>query len=87
MCTCSYNDEEVEEKVSTLRASLSNQSRSANPHATETHLQAEATELKNQQLRNAFGIREDYTEGSAFNREAQALRAAQARAEREEKAE
>ena len=28
---------------------------------------AEASEKKRQQLREAFGIREDYVEGSAFN--------------------
>ena len=85
--TCSYNDKEIEEEVSALRTSLSQKSRPVNYSASETHMLAEAAEVKKQQLKNAFGIREDYVEGSAFSQEAQALRAAQEKVEREEKAE
>lgn len=73
--------------MSALRASLSQKSRTIDPSSSDTHMLAEASEAKKKQLKNAFGIGEDYVEGSAFNREAQALRAAQEKAEREEKAE
>ena len=83
----SYSEQEVAQEVSALRAILSQKSRPVDPSTSETHMLAEATEVKKQQLRNAFGIREDYVEGSAFSQEAQALRAAQEKAEREERAE
>ena len=85
--TCSYNDKEIEEEVSALRTSLSQKSRTVDHTASGTHMLAEASEAKKQQLKNAFGIREDYVEGSAFSREAQALREAQEKTEREEKTE
>lgn len=84
---CRYNEKEIAEQVSALRASLSQKSRTIDPSSSDTHMLAEASEAKNRQLKNAFGIGENYVEGSAFNREAQALRAAQEKAEREEKAE
>ena len=83
---CRYTEEEIEQQVSVLRVALSSEARPVDAFAKETHMLAEATELKKQQLKSAFGIREDYVEGSAFDSEQQALRAAQARAEREEKA-
>lgn len=49
----------------------------------DTHQMAEASQKKNQELRAAFGIRDDYVEGSAFDVGQQAARAAQAKAERE----
>ena len=73
--------------MSVLRAALSKECRQIDPSSNDSHMMAEASEAKKQQLRKAFGIREDYVEGSAFNQEAQALRVAQEKAEREEKAE
>lgn len=84
--TYRYTEDEIEQQVSVLRVSLSSEARPVDAFTKETHMLAEATELKKQQLRSAFGIRDDYVEGSAFDSEHQALRAAQARAEREEKA-
>ena len=51
--------------------------------AGDTHQIAEATQKKKEQLRAAFGIREDYVEGSAFDVGRQAEKAEQAKAERE----
>ncbi len=51
--------------------------------AGDTHQLAEATLRKNKELRSAFGIRDDYVEGSAFDVGQQAARAALAKAERE----
>jgi hypothetical protein len=82
-----YKEEEVAEEVRALRASLSSKPRPIDPFSSDSHQMAEASEAKKQQLRNAFGIREDYVEGSAFSQEAQAERAAQEKAKREEKAE
>ena len=73
-------------EVNSLRASLSSKPRPIDPFSSDSHQMAEASEAKKQQLRSAFGIREDYVEGSAFSQEAQAERAAQLKAEREEKA-
>lgn len=81
-----YTEQEVAEEVSALRASLSSQPRPIDPYASDSHQMAEASEAKKQQLRRAFGIRDSYVEGSAFSQEAQAERAAQEKAEREEKA-
>ena len=72
-----YTEGEIEQQVSALRASLSQEARPVDSSASETHMLAEATELKKQQLKSAFGIREDYVEGSAFDREQQPLHAAQ----------
>ena len=69
--------------MSALRASLSQEARPVDSSANETHMLAEATELKKKQLKSAFGIHEDYVEGSAFSREQQALRSTQ-REEKEE---
>ena len=33
----------------------------------DSHMMAEASQRKNEQLRAAFGIREDYVDGSAFS--------------------
>ena len=46
---------------------------------------AEASERKNQKLKEAFGIKEDYTEGSSFNPEHQAAKREAERAEKEQK--
>lgn len=85
--TCSYNDKEIEEEVSALRTSLSQKSRTVDHTASGTHLLAEASEAKKQQLKNAFGISENYVEGSAFSRETQARWEAQEKTEGEEKTE
>ena len=52
--------------------------------AGDSHQIAEASQKKNQELRAAFGIRDDYVEGSAFDIGQQAAKAAKARAEKEE---
>ena len=75
------------EEVRVLRASLSSKPRPIDPYASDSHQMAEASEAKKRQLRAAFGIREDYVEGSAFGMEAQAENAAREKAEREERAE
>jgi len=53
----------------------------------DSHQVAEAMQRKNEELRAAFGIREDYVEGSAFDIGQQAARAAEARAQREKELE
>ena len=62
----SYSEQEVAEEVKSLRVSLSEKPRPIDPYASDSHMLAEATEAKKQQLKRAFGIREDYVEGSAF---------------------
>lgn len=82
---CRYTEEEVAAEVSVLRASLSSKPRPIDPLSNDSHQIAEASEAKKQQLRKAFGIKDDYVEGSAFNLEAQAQRANQENRRREEK--
>ena len=86
-CFCRHSDGEIEQQVVQLRETLTQEgykSRPLNPLSVyETHKIAEASEQKKQQLKAAFGIREDYQEGSAFDVVQQALRAAQAKEERE----
>lgn len=68
-----------------LREDLKKEGYQSLPGAGEgdSHQIAEATQRKNKQLRAAFGIREDYVEGSAFDVGQQAVKAALAQAERE----
>ena len=71
-----------------LRASLLSEGRGAvpiDPTSSETHQYAEASQRKRDQLREAFGIRPDYVDGTAFDPVQQAARAAQAKTDREEK--
>ena len=75
------------EEVSELRTSLSSKPRPIDPYASDSHQMAEASEAKKRQLRSAFGISEDYVEGSAFGREGLGERAGQEQAGGEEKAE
>lgn len=73
-----------------LREELKKQGYQSVPHgggAGDTHQIAEATQRKNKELRAAFGIRDDYVEGSAFDVGQQAAKAALAKAEREKEAE
>ncbi len=73
-----------------LRAELKKEGYQSVPHgggAGDTHQIAEATQRKKQQLRAAFGIRDDYVEGSAFDIGQQAAKAALAKAEREKETE
>ena len=49
----------------------------------DSHQLAEATLRKNKELKLAFGIRDDYVEGSAFDVGQQAVKAALTKAERE----
>ena len=71
--------------MSQLREELLKEGYQANPYggSGDTHQMAEASQRKNQELRAAFGIRDDYVEGSAFDVGQQAAKAARARAERE----
>lgn len=80
------SEKEIEEQVGNLRDFLTKEGYSGLPLGSSqaTHQVAEATEKKKQQLKSAFGIREDYVEGSAFDPVKQAMRAAQLKAEREE---
>ena len=41
--------------------------------STETHQMAQANEEKNAKFKEAFGIRDDYKSGTAFNQELQAI--------------
>ena len=82
-----YSDGEIEQQVVQLRNTLTQEGYKSRPldpsSAYETHKIAEASEQKERQLKSAFGIREDYQEGSSFDPVQKALRAAQAREERE----
>ena len=70
--TCSYTEEEIEQKVADLRAELTQTGydagsyRSSGGGGGDSHQMAEAAQKKNEQLRAAFGIRQDYVDGSAF---------------------
>lgn len=85
--TYRYSDGEIEQQVVQLRNTLTQEGYKSRPldpsSAYETHKIAEASEQKDRQLKSAFGIREDYQEGSAFDPVQRALLAAQAREERE----
>ena len=83
----SYNEQEIEEQVDALRASLMSEGRPVDLSSHETHHMAEATESKRQQLRSAFKIRDDYVDGTAFDPVQQAMRATQAKLEREQEME
>lgn len=50
-----------------------------------THEVAEANENKNAKMRDAFGIKSDFAEGSSFNEEHQKQRREEEKAAREEK--
>ena len=50
-----------------------------------THEVAEANENKNAKMRDAFGIKSDFAEGSSFNEEHQKQRRDEEKAAREEK--
>ena len=82
-----YSDGEIEQQVVQLRNTLTQEGYKSRPldpsSAYETHKIAEASEQKERQLKSAFGIREDYQEGSAFDPVQKALLTAQAREERE----
>ena len=50
-----------------------------------THEIAEANENKNAKMRNAFGIKNDFPEGSSFKEEHQKAKKEEEKAEREER--
>ena len=50
-----------------------------------SHEVAEANEAKNSKMRDAFGIKNDFAEGSSFNEEHQKQRRDEEKAAREEK--
>ena len=82
-----YTEDEVEEQVSTLREELKKEGYQSGLQGAggDSHQIAEAQQRKHQQLRAAFGIREDYVEGSSFN--AGQIKATLAKAAREKEAE
>ena len=53
---------------------------------TETHQIAQANEEKNAKFKEAFGIRDDYKGGTAFNQELQALERMKEREAKEKEA-
>lgn len=74
-----YTESEIEQRVSELREELRKKGYQFDPQGGETgnsHQMAEASQRKDQELRAAFGIRDDYVEGSAFNIGQQAVKAA-----------
>ena len=83
----SFSEQEVDEKVSELRTELTSEGYKTAPlassDASDTHRIAEVSQQKKEQLRAAFNIRADYVDGSAFDPVAQAMRTAEAKAERE----
>lgn len=53
--------------MSELRTKLLGDGYRAVEDSTDTHQLAEANLKKNQELRKAFGIRDDYVDGSSFS--------------------
>lgn len=51
----------------------------------DSHQVAEANENKNKKMRDAFGIKKEFAEGSSFTEEHQVARKESEKAEREEK--
>ena len=71
MYTCSYTEEEIEQRVADLRVELTKTGYNAGSYRSsggggDSHQMAEASQKKNEKLRAAFGIRPDYVDGSAF---------------------
>lgn len=76
-----FEPEEIEQKVSEYRDLLIRQSQKASepastetdefgrPVAKETHAIAELQQEKNARLRSAFGIRDDFVEGSSIDKD------------------
>jgi len=86
VCVCRYADDEVKDQVAALRDELKGEGYHSTPlheGGVDSHQVAEAAQKKNEQLKAAFGIREDYVEGSAFDVGQQMAR----KAEREKEAE
>lgn len=70
MTSSSYAEADIEKKVAELRAQLTQTGYDSGTYRSsgggDSHMMAEATRKKNEQLRAAFGIRDDYVDGSAF---------------------
>ncbi|KAM9148964.1 serine/arginine repetitive matrix protein 2 [Pangshura tecta] len=89
-----YAEGEIQEKVATFRLMLlekdvalgkeGEQQPEQKPAVTETHQLAEANEKKNERLRAAFGISENYVDGSSFDPNRRAKEAAAAAAKQQE---
>ncbi|KAK2511153.1 hypothetical protein Q9966_016718 [Columba livia] len=69
-----YTESEIQDKVSTFRTmllerdvALGGDPTDPKPAVTETHQLAEANEKKNERLRAAFGISDNYVDGSSFD--------------------
>jgi serine/arginine repetitive matrix protein 2 len=78
-----YGADEIDKKVSVFRQMLMEKSQSSDtttietddagrPIAKATHQIAEANQMRNDQLKSAFGIGEFYKEGSSFDKERKA---------------
>lgn len=84
-----YKEDEIEAQVAALRTQLTSEGYKTTPLSTadakDTHRIAEVSQQKKEQLRAAFKIRDDYVDGSAFDPVQQAMRTAEAKAEREKK--
>ncbi|KAJ7313864.1 hypothetical protein JRQ81_005625 [Phrynocephalus forsythii] len=83
-----YGEGEIQEKVATFRMMLLEKDiavvkegeQPQKPTVTETHQLAEANEKKNERLRAAFGISDNYVDGSSFDPNRRAKEAAVAAA-------
>lgn len=82
-----YLESEIESQVAELREELKKEGYQSTPYGGDTHQLAEASQRKDQELRAAFGIRDDYVGGSAFDTELQAAKAALIKAERQKELE
>jgi len=90
-----YEEAEITEKVNEMRKmllekeGLNNQTTDAPAEAItsttglNSHQIAEASQNKNAKMRNAFGIKEEFPEGSSFKEEHQKTRKEEEKAERE----
>ena len=81
-----HSEADIAKQVNEMRSRLMEEGRANVPLRStpwETHQLAEASERKNQQLRAAFGIRDDYVDGSSFDVLNQADKTAQAKAKAE----
>ena len=69
--TYSYSEAEIEQKVADLRSKLTQTGYDSGTYKSsgggDSHMMAEASKKKKEQLRAAFGIKEDYVDGSAFS--------------------
>lgn len=89
-----FSPDEIQSQVSVLRAKLMEQGgfneekeKNGRPVLTESHQIAQANEEKNAKFKEAFGIKDDYKGGSAFNQELQAIERMKEKEEKEQERE